>query len=454
MSIYLFHKYIYFTKIMENEIIKNIEVEELKKEKKKIFLETKEKLIHPIFEKYNLFYYYLNHLFYYKFNYTNLKGDVLSYFYRYQMYHNTLIENKKYKYNKEIEEIQNNFSFLLDDLFSKNSKKPQNLIKDKHVYHNRNETYFVNHKPHIYCKKITYNRTYYINEQNYTVDFDIFDKCMEIFIQNILYEECQLLKTKKILKYNPIPYIDSFYLYSDFSGNLNEECDSDSKIINGSIYIEMEKVGIISLDRHIQKKMNEINVPVKSRIINLCNIFIELCNVLIVLQKELSYVHGDLKGSNVMLDKTRVIFIDFEFSYLKKVDQNEVYHIYGQESFIFDENYDMFENQKNHYLRFTELYSSKYAFCSDLLYLFLATLVKYNEVTMPIIEEFFCIKEVNMMNVLIQNKAPFEAYVYSKDFILLSKICMMFGVPFEAFVYQFTPENAKIKLLNIIQKNQ
>jgi hypothetical protein len=86
--------------------------------------------------------------------------------------------------------------------------------------------------------------------------------------------------------------------------------------------------------------------------------------------------------------------------------------------------------------------------------LFLATLVKYNEVTIPIIEEFFCIKEVNMMNVLIQNKAPFEAYVYSKDFILLSKICMMFGVPFETFVYQFTPENAKIKLLNIIQKNQ
>jgi len=54
-----------------------------------------------------------------------------------------------------------------------------------------------------------------------------------------------------------------------------------------------------------------------------------------------------------------------------------------------------------------------------------------------------------MFDVLIKNKLPYEAYVYSKDMILLKKLCDINFVNFEKFILRFYPENL-INICNII----
>jgi 5'-3' exonuclease len=57
-----------------------------------------------------------------------------------------------------------------------------------------------------------------------------------------------------------------------------------------------------------------------------------------------------------------------------------------------------------------------------------------------------------MFNVLIMNKLPYEAYVYSKDMDLLKEICKMYFVNFDEFIMRFNPQNM-INILNELLYN-
>ncbi len=129
-----------------------------------------------------------------------------------------------------------------------------------------------------------------------------------------------------------------------------------------------------------------------------------------------------------------------------------LFHIFSHPDFSFSKNYNIFKRDKSFNLDLIKLYTSEYRFCSDILYMFLTTLHYKNDIygiQRYIIDNIFKISHINMFDILITNKLPYEAYVYSKDMDLLKEICNMYFVNFEEFIWRFYPENM-INLLNIM----
>ncbi len=402
---------------------------------------------------------YFIQLFYEKYNHTIVSYRLFTYFFEYMKYHNSqiqLCQNKVTPYytKDEVQSMENELSYLMDDHLMKHLQEPKDLLPHKLSHHNRNNTYFIANHHELFCKKMSYDRNYYPNEQTYHIEFDLFDKLMEIYIQYILYEECKYIRA--LSRYHPIPEIKEFYSYIDVPKVIDSHLiDSAESIpLCSNMYIHMENVGTLTFDRYLYQLIS--SKPALSedekgeKIRKVCKGYIEVCKLLRVLQRKFSFVHGDLKGSNIVLREKAISIIDFEFSYMKVGDQ----HIYAQEKFLFDENYDPFE-KKTYILSFCQLYGSKYAKSSDFLYLLLASLHPKNPLMGPIVSEFFMMKNkdhhiVNIFSLLIQNKNPYEAFVYSKDFPLLERILKTCGVSFEEFIMQFQPDVAIHKLEHII----
>ncbi len=390
--------------------------------------------------KNDLYFHSFHRLFYEKYNHALIRREVYQHINDYHLYHQNLIITRKVPFSQEINRKQAMLALIFDQLLYEHHKKPESLICDNVYQSKKSSTFYVESDPTLYCKRVEYERVYDTKTKKYKVDFGIFDKIMEIYIQNTLYDA---IVDMPIRIYHPIPRIRQFYLYTNYDLITNMLYQKVEKLnVDGHIYIEMDRVGTITLDKYISSGGFK-------NLVGLCELYIQIAELLEVFQSRFDFIHGDLKGSNIILDpeKNEIYFIDFEFSYMKMEQNGQTYHLYSQENFLFDENYDPFELKKNHVIEFVRLYTSKYRFSSDLLYLLLCTLGKND----PILQEFFVIQNINLFTRLIQYKEPYEAFVYSKDLDLLAIICNHYSISFESFIIQFEPSHFIQKMKKIIQ---
>lgn len=387
----------------------------------------------------------INHLlfelFYEKCNHILMSKELIDKVCIYYDYLNEMIEYGMIYKRLEFNENQRDLVYLMDLMLHKNPYyKKSLLIKNEGYKSDKNEFYKYNNNEEIFVKKSFYVKNK-VWKDSYEVEIEILDILNELLIQYNLYKYFENKIECKLINYNPISQIHNF------SHNI---CIIDDKgDIYNDIYIEMENINGIRFDKYIYQKMykkreNVVNDEMKGKEIlrDVINGYTVICRLLSNLQKDMSFIHCDLKGSNIMIGNDRKVrLIDFEYSYIKK----DNYSIFSHYDFLFEHNYDIFTNKSVYTLDLIKLYSSKYRFCTDLLYLFMATLNYGNNdeygIQKIIIDKLFRINNVNMFKVLIQNKLPFEAYVYSKDMELLEKICIMYNVNFNKFIRRFFPEN-------------
>ncbi len=398
----------------------------------------------------NSFYHHLLFkLFYEKYNYTILPYDLLDELSFYYKHLSNMINMKKYIKNTDLSIIELKIANLLDNTLHKNEFNKKDLLVERvENINDRNKFYKYtcdnDKNKKIFIKKVTYTKNK-INECEYEVEFDIFDKISELLVQTNIYNHYEDLIAQKKMVYNPIPEIYQFYhniLDKDKYGNIINE-----------LYIEMEEIDGMRLDTYLHKKIfnsqNSTQECARKSVRDILNVYIMICRLLIPLQNQIEFIHCDLKGSNILIGKDRRLrFIDFEYSCIKK----DGFYLFSHPDFSFNENYNFFNTEKYYTLDLIKLYTSPYRFCSDLLYLFLTTLTyknDYYEIQKYIIESVFKFNNINMFNVLIMNKLPYEAYVYSKDMDLLKNICNMYFVDFEEFIMRFYPENM-INICNLL----
>ncbi len=407
----------------------------------------------------NSFYHHLLFkLFYEKYNYTILPYDLLDELSFYYKHLSNMINTKKYIKSTDLSIIQLKIANLLDKTLHKNEFNKKSLliervenVNDRNNFYkyrvNDDENQNQNQNQKIFIKKLTYTKNK-INECEYEVEFDIFDKISELLIQTNLYNHYEDLIAQKKMVYNPIPQIYQFY------HNISNK-DKYGNIIN-ELYIEMEEIDGMRLDTYLHKKIfnsqNSTQEYARKSVRDILNVYMMICRLLIPLQNQIEFIHCDLKGSNILIGKDRRLrFIDFEYSCIKK----DGFYLFSHPDFSFNENYNFFNTEKYYTLDLIKLYTSPYRFCSDLLYLFLTTLTyknDYYEIQKYIIESIFKYNNINMFNVLIMNKLPYEAYVYSKDMDLLKEICKMYFVNFDEFIMRFNPQNM-IHILNELLYN-
>ncbi len=385
-------------------------------------------------------------LFYEKNNYLIIPYELFDQIFLYYSHLLQMIYMKKSIKSTDLNTIQLKIGKVLDLVLHKSPfLSTQELIERSEYINERNKFYKYMNQENIFIKKVSYVK-YKINEFEYEVEFDIFDKLNELLIQTNIYKYYEIQIEKKKMYYNPIPKIYQFY------HNISE-IDINGNILN-NLYIEMEEIDGLRLDTYLNKKIcrpkdDNINHSLK----DILNIYIMICRLLIPLQKNLGFIHCDLKGSNILIGKDRKLrFIDFEYSYIKR----NGFHLFSHDDFYFENNYNIFTSNSSYTLDLIKLYTSPYRFCSDLLYLFLTTLSHKSDtygIQRYLIEHIFKIgRGINIYDILITHKLPYEAYVYSKDMELLKNICNMYFVNFEEFIMRFYPENM-INILNNILYN-
>lgn len=408
----------------------------------------KKELTEFIGYKSSFYHYLLFELFYEKYNYSLIPCelfDQISFYYKHLL---NMMNMKKSIKSTDLQIIQLEMGNMLDLTLHKNKFLNKENIQQvgERVEHinNRNIFYKYKNNKNIFIKKVNYIK-YKINEFEYEVEIDIYDKLNELLIQTNLYNYYENHITEKKMYYNPIPQIYQFY------HNISQ-IDKDGNILN-DLYIEMEEIDGLRLDSYLHKKIcrpkdDNINNSLK----DILNVYIMICRLLIPLQRDLELIHCDLKGSNILIGKDRKLrFIDFEYSYIKK----DGFHLFSHADFDFNENYNYFNKEKYYTIDLIKLYTSEYRFCSDILYLFLTTLHYKNDIygiQKYIVKKIFLIDEINMFDILIKDKLPYEAYVYSKDMDLLKEICNMYFVNFDEFIWRFHPQNMLNILNNILQE--
>lgn len=386
-------------------------------------------------------------LFYEKYNYSLIPCelfDQISFYYKHLL---NMMNMKKSIKSTDLQIIQLEIGDILDLTLHKNkflNKENIQQVGERIEVGNRNNFYKYKNNKNIFIKKVNYIK-YKINEFEYQIEMDIYDKLNELLIQTNIYKYYENKIAEKKMYYNPIPQIYQFY------HNISQ-IDNNGNILN-DLYIEMEEIDGLRLDSYLHKKIcrpkdDNINNSLK----DILNVYIMICRLLIPLQRDLELIHCDLKGSNILIGKDRKLrFIDFEYSYIKK----DGFHLFSHADFDFNENYNYFNKEKYYTIDLIKLYTSEYRFCSDILYLFLTTLHYKNDIygiQKYIVKKIFLIDEINMFDILIKDKLPYEAYVYSKDMDLLKEICNMYFVNFDEFIWRFHPQNMLNILNNILQE--
>ncbi len=392
------------------------------------------RIAHTSRQKTHMLHHLFYKLFYEKCNHTLLPKESWKLLDDYQEYHQYLIDINHALFNDTIYQHQLKLAYDLDEAVGKEEQTPSHLIQDTKHTNDRNSTFFV--KSGAYCKKMRYSRHWIPETGEKMVEYEVFDKLMEILIQEQLYQMVPSSISKIIRFYSHTP-------------------NNDER----NIYLEMERVGSITLDEYIRKRLIATlraseETEKKRYVKEICQKLIVVARTLDTFQKKCGLIHGDFKGSNLLIDEkneNHIYLIDFEFSYIKQKWNQCEYHLYGQENFLLEGRYqkEEEENQNNYLLDFVKSYSSPYAYASDLLYLFLAAFDYQDPTSRQILYPFF---GKNFYYKLVPHRAPYEAFVYSKDFILLAQICGKYQVDFESFITQFYPEQVIQKLETLIQK--
>jgi thiamine kinase-like enzyme len=226
------------------------------------------------------------------------------------------MNNKKYINCTDLSILELKIAYMLDLQIHKIPFYKKSMLRVENI-NERNKFFKYNNENNIFIKKVSYIK-HKLNENEYEVDFDIFDKIIEILIQTNIYKYYENVIIQKKIYYNPIPQIYGFY------HNISN-IDTYGNIFN-DLYIEMEEISGLRFDSFVNSKLfrcTEEN-SIKS-LKDLINAYILICKILIPLQHELNFLHCDFKGSNILIGKDRRFrFIEFEYSYIKK----DNYHIF------------------------------------------------------------------------------------------------------------------------------
>ncbi len=352
-------------------------------------------------------------------------------------------------------------------------------------------------------KQIGYEKTYNSLRKNYKIDLKITDILTEILIQTIL-------STAPSSPPGLFPKIYSVYSHSPYVTQYPCVLQPENGPGYGAthevfLYIDMEYLNMDTLDLYLKSALSlsqraeQLGGPKQVTALrrhirrDIVDIYIRIAEQLIELQERHELIHGDLKGSNILLnyrvkpalpasseesastsypgiDLQSISLIDFEYSHIKVGDD----HIFAQTLFSFDENYDrynladpsnIFEISENGFLHpagrnpaaaamgydldFAQSYAHPYRFRMDLLYLLLST-AHLGPCYNLFCHHFFVAQNgINLFRKIIANHLEYEAFVYSKDMNLLRKICEHHQVPFELFMEQFEPRMFIAKLERI-----
>ncbi len=444
----------FLNKIFQKNLLKNKNnvkkemKENINKERKEEIEKIKNVLILHLFDKSRFFNKYL-YPFFYKYNLQNHIDK--KYYDKIELnhtYNQNMINIKK---SRHCINTRRETSFVYDEILMKSMKNIQYIeslkmidLKRK-IRSDRRETFFLytENRKKYFCKKMIYRRRQSLLYDQTVIEYDIHDNIMEIFIQTRLYE----YSNKKIQSLTIVPEINHFINCIED----NIDMDEENQIVhsNGYMYVFMEKMEGITLDMMIYK-MFYIPFLESKKIRHNIKIFyytmIHICVLLEELQRKLNFVHGDLKGSNIIVnyinEELNIHIIDFEFSYIKENENS----FYSHDIFLFDDNYKTMVKNSEYHIDLVKLYTSQYRFCSDLMYLLLA-LNRENDIFKEIYKDFFEINGVNMYDILLKNVLPYEAFVFSKNFELLYEICYTNNVIFVDFIERFRPCNA-VKIFN------
>ena len=370
------------------------------------------------------------------------------------------------------------------------------------------EEYFLpgQEKPHAIIaaisKRIGYEKIYNSLRRNYKIDLKIADILTEILIQTTLASAPTTppgLFPKIYNIYSQSPHVTRFPCVLQPEHGAGYGANHEIHI-----YIDMEYLNMDTLDLYLKsahslsQRADRLGSPAQVLAIrrhirrDIIDIYIRIAEQLIQLQEQHEFIHGDLKGSNILLnyrvkpasdlppedsasgayrgiDLHNVSLIDFEYSHIKVGED----HIFAQTLFSFDENYDTYNlaDPSNVFgisedgflhpaprnaaaamgydLDFVQSYASPYRFRMDLLYLLLST--AHLGPCFNLFSHHFFIAQngVNLFRKIVANHLEFEAFVYSKDMTLLRKVCEHHQMPLEAFMEQFEPRMFIAKLERI-----
>lgn len=358
-------------------------------------------------------------------------------------------------------------------------------------------------------KRIGYEKIYNSLRRNYKIDLKIVDILTEILIQATLATSPSSpprLFPKIYSVYSQSPHVTRFpcVLQPEHGAGFGANHEIH-------IYIDMEYLNMDTLDLYLKsalslsqradrlgnpKEVIALRIHIRRDILQ---IYIRIAEQLIQLQEQHEFIHGDLKGSNILLnyrvkpalpassedsasasassayrgiDLHSISLIDFEYSHIKVGED----HIFAQTLFSFDENYDRYnladvsnvfgisddgflhpapintasaKDAMGYDLDFVQCYASPYRFRTDLLYLLLTT-AHLGPCFNLLCHHFFIAQNgVNLFRKIIANYLEYEAFVYSKDMTLLRKVCEHHQVPLEVFMDQFEPRKFIAKLESI-----
>lgn len=417
------------------------------------------------------------------------------------------------------------FATELDHFFTKNlfHEPREGLVKastsSKSSIFCFQEEYFApgQEKPHkiisAISKRIGYEKIYNSLRKNYKIDLKIADIFTEILIQVILSTTPS--PSSSISPSGLFPKIYSVYSQSPYVAQYPCVLQPENGAGYGAthdihLYIDMEYLNMDTLDLYLKsalslsKRAEQLGGPKQVIALrrhirrDIVDIYIRIAEQLIQLQEQHELIHGDLKGSNILLnyrvkpvlpasseesastsasypgiDLQSISLIDFEYSHIKVGED----HIFAQTLFSFDENYDRYNladpsnvfgisdngflhpaarnpaasaaSSMGYDLDFAQSYSHPYRFRMDLLYLLLST-AHLGPCFNLFCHHFFIAKNgINLFRKIVTNDLEFEAFVYSKDMNLLRKVCEHHEVPLEIFMEQFEPRMFIAKLERI-----
>ncbi len=276
----------------------------------------------------------------------------------------------------------------------------------------------------------------YIDKRNKNIYkvYDIFsllDMIQESFIQKILYS------------YLPNNIAKVHGIYKTNEKNVN--------YIMCQTYFE---------DGTLHNKYNSLD---KKQILN---ILISLCNQLIHLQKELNFLHNDLKVNNICINiqNEEAYFIDFGYSSL--VCNNQLIHGYFElELDEFNQNKSLESYTKNKAMTHQTVINDRYRNSSDLFYL-IFTILYYNHSQFKnplydILYDMFTVKDsikgnINIFDIIYtleHNSFQHAGFFMTKNNELFTQY---FGNNIEnidTFYEQFLPENLSTYLSTFIENN-
>ena len=318
-----------------------------------------------------------------------------------------------------------NLDILSKRKYIRNKKLIKELIPTINIdYKDSNNVFIESSNSELYIDKI--------NKIVYKIydPFSLLDLIQESFIQNILYS------------YLPNHIANIYGIYKSNGKNV--------EYILSQRYFE---------DKTLYNNYQSLNKK------KLLNILISISKQLTLLQKEVHFLHNDLKINNVCIDiqKEEAYLIDFGYSSL--ICNNQLIHGYFElELDEYNKNKSLENYTKDKVMTHQTLINDKYKNSADLFYLFYTILYyhhsQFKNPLFDILYDLFTVKDNIKGNINIFNEMyilEYHSFQHASFFMTKSNelFTHYFGNNIEnidTFYERFLPENVTTYLSSFIQK--